>query len=93
MDMIDFDRIIGIPELRKLTFGQVRVYHVGNLAEDRFTGTKPVPAIDRKANVALHHERHGTGALFQRRIGDDEFEYIIIGTGFMPELHSYPSGF
>lgn len=93
MAQVDFDRVIGIPELRKLTFGQVRVYHVGNLARDRFEGTRPIPAIDRKANVALHHAKHGTGALFQRCVGDGEFEYLIIGTGFMPELHSYSSGF
>lgn len=93
MGQIDFDRVVGIPELRKLIAGQVRVYHVGNLARDRFDGERPVPSIDRKANVALYHANNGTGALVQRRLGDGQFEYIIIGTGYMPAINTYPTGF
>ena len=87
----DFDRVIGVKELKRITAGQVRVYHVGNLASDRGLPGCPNKPIDRAANVALDLSRRGTAALFQRRLDENKFEYLIMGVGFMPALQNPPT--
>jgi len=87
--MIDFDTVIKTKDVYRVVAGDVRVYHVGNLARDRGEGRHKIREIDRKAAVAVHQCKLGKVALFQRRLGPDTFEYIIMGTGMIPALHGW----